>query len=83
MSLFQDVLHQIQTQLQKKGLKNKQIAEIISAKIGVPISPEQVTIRNTSIIISTLPTIKVSLRLKEKEILLLLSNEGIRAESIR
>ncbi len=82
MSLFQNVLQQIHTQLQKKGLRNNHIAEIISTSIGVLITPEQVSIRNNVVTIAAPSTIKLSIQLKQKQIINSLKEVGIIIQSI-
>ena len=69
MSLFQSILEDISKHLRSVEGNKDDIARVISTIVGVVISPNQLQIKQNTLFISTSPTIKSAIRLKQTALL--------------
>lgn len=77
MSLFQSVLQKITKSLESNEYDRKISAEVISSYIKSQISIDQIKIREKKLFISAHPTIKLIIKVKEKELIQALQSKNI------
>lgn len=82
MSLFHSILSQIQEKILKETSANEIAASIISTTLGTHIAKEQVSVKGTTIRITTTPTIKMAIMMKQKTLLAALQQEGFSITTI-
>ena len=69
MSLFHTILEDITKQLRSVEGNKDDIANVVSTILGVPVSANQLQIKQNTLFISTSPTIKSAIRLKQTALL--------------
>lgn len=69
MSLFHTILEDITKRLRSVEGNKDDIANVVSTILGVPISANQLQIKQNTLFISTSPTIKSAIRLKQTALL--------------
>lgn len=69
MSLFHTILEDITKRLRSVEGNKDDIANVVSTILGVPVSANQLQIKQNTLFISTSPTIKSAIRLKQTALL--------------
>lgn len=69
MDLFQKTLDQLSKKILGAAVYKKDVAETISKILSVPISEDQIVLRDKTIYIKVSPTIKTALFLKKSAVL--------------
>lgn len=69
MTLFSSILEELSRKLQGGEQYKKEISETISVVIGVIITPDQINIKNKTVLLSVSPTIKTVVLLKKQKII--------------
>jgi len=77
MSLFNDILGQIEQRISKKNSIKETIADILSNQLHTTITPDQITIRDTTLNIKAAPTIKMAITLNRQKLLKALQEKEI------
>lgn len=69
MSLFHTILEDITKRLRSVEGNKDDIAKVVSTVLGIAISANQLQIKQNTLFISTSPTIKSAIRLKQTALL--------------
>lgn len=69
MSLFHDILSNLQKKFQNNQERNSEIAAIISSIINTQVSEKQLTIKKGTVYLQVPPTIKMTVLLKKEKII--------------
>lgn len=76
MTLFQSILGEISKKIGVQSQDQELIKNTISEVVGVSLPVTAIKISHQKIFITTSPTIKMAIKIKEKEILSLLSQKN-------
>ena len=82
MSLFKNILNNLDQKIKENNSKNQDILMCINTVLKTSLTDTNLDIKNKVLIIKTSPTIKMALLLKKDQILLKLKQEGIDIISI-
>lgn len=77
MSLFQSILGDITKRLSGIEGNKEAIAQVVSTVVGIPITPNQLHIKNNTLFIVVSPTIKSAIRFKQTALLSALQRYNI------
>lgn len=77
MSLFKNTLQKISNSLDSHSYNYQLISTLLTKILGVKILPTNIIIRDKKIIIQSSPTIKMAIKLKEKELISILKKQNI------
>lgn len=76
-SVFQNILGDLQKKFLRESNRCADIATVISEVLHIPITAEQVKYKGKVATILVSPTIKMAIKVKEEELLKLLSQKDI------
>jgi hypothetical protein len=83
MSLFNDILSQIENRMSKKSSQQETVAAIVSTVLHTTITADQITVRDTALSIKASPTIKMAVNLNKEKILKALQDAELPIETLR
>lgn len=83
MSLFHQILQKLQHGFTDEIEKRKQIAKIISSVVGISISQKECVLRNGTVYVHVVPTLKMAISLKRERIIKELKEQQISITSIQ
>ncbi len=83
MSLFNDILSQIENRMSKKNSQQETVASIVSTILHTTITADQITIRDTTLNIKVGPTIKMAINLNKNKLLQALQDAEVDIKNIQ
>ena len=83
MSLFHNILSQLQEKISRETNLTEAIAAIISATVGATVTKEQITVRDNTVSIKTSPTLKMAISLNKEKILNALKEANVKITTIQ
>lgn len=78
MTLFSSIIEDLVSKLNKKEKNKEVLASEITKTIGIQISPDQISVKDSTLILNISPTIKSNILLKKELILKTLERFGIK-----
>ncbi len=83
MSLFHNILSQLQEKIAKETTATETIAGIVSTVLGTTVTPAQITINKTTLRLKVAPTIKMVVTLRKQKLLASLQEAGVAITEIQ
>ncbi len=83
MSLFHDILSQLQEKIAKETANTEAAAQVISGVLHTTITKEQVSIHGTTLRLKVSPTLKMALMLQKEKLLTALRTAGFDINTIQ
>jgi SOS response regulatory protein OraA/RecX len=83
MSLFHNILSQIQEKISKESIQHETVARILSDTLHTAITADQLTFKNGVLNIKVPPTLKMAINMQKQKILQALQAEGFSITTIQ
>lgn len=76
MSLFHNILSQIQDKMSLETGKNEAVAALLSDILHTTVTSGQITIKDTTLRIQAAPTLKMAIKMQQQKIVEVLQSKG-------
>lgn len=83
MSLFHNILAQLQEKITKETNATETIAGIVSEVLRTTVAPSQIQVQGTTLRLKVAPTLKMTLMLRKQKLLASLQEAGVDIKNIQ